>query len=113
MSNLQTLGTATYSDLKSRVVQAGGLTVLDFFADWCGPCKLLGAQLPKLSADNAKVNFVKVNIDTNQDIARKFAVEAVPQVVFTKPEDDDIKVLGTVVGFNMPAIKAGIQKWSD
>lgn len=52
--------------------------LVDFYADWCGPCKMLGPVLEKVS-DEIKV--LKVNVDQNQDLARKYGVMSIPCVI--------------------------------
>ena len=52
--------------------------LVDFYADWCGPCKMLGPVLEKVS-DEIKV--LKVNVDQNQDLARKYRVMSIPCII--------------------------------
>ncbi len=59
-----------------------GITVVDFYADWCGPCKKLTPVLEKLSKENNDINFYKVNVDECNDIASKFGVRSIPYLVF-------------------------------
>lgn len=69
-----------------------GVVVVDFYADWCGPCKLLGPVLEKIT--DAKV--VKVNIDDNQNLAAEHKVSAIPKLLFMK----DGKVLDQMMGLS-------------
>lgn len=76
-----------------------GDTLVDFYADWCGPCKSLSANLEKLSKCAAEdglsnINVVKVNIENFQEVAQKYNVRALPTLVFVK----DNQVLKTKVG---------------
>lgn len=73
-----------------------GVVVVDFFATWCGPCKMLAPVFDELGTemkDSAK--FFKVEIDQNMDLARKFMVSTVPTVMIFK----DGKPVETMVGF--------------
>lgn len=84
-----------------------GVVIVDFFATWCGPCKMLAPVFEELGnemTDSAK--FVKVDIEQSMDIARKFMVSTVPTMMIFK----DGKPVETMVGF-MPkdAIKAKVE----
>ena len=57
------------------------VALVDFYADWCGPCRALAPTLNKLSDDFAgKVKIIKINMDSHQDIAQKYSVTAIPTV---------------------------------
>ena len=59
---------------------ANGTTLVDFFGDWCGPCKMLGPVLEEVSAKYPDIEFVKVNIDDNMDLADRFGIMSIPTV---------------------------------
>lgn len=83
-----------------------GVVVVDFFATWCGPCKMLAPVIDELSAELDNVNFVKVDIDQSMDLAQKFRIVSVPTLkIFKDGEDVD-----TLVGF-MPkeVLKSKVQ----
>jgi len=59
--------------------------VADFWAPWCGPCRMVGPVLEKLAADHPdKVTVIKVNVDQNQELAARFAVMSIPTVIMFK-----------------------------
>lgn len=60
------------------------LTVVDFFATWCGPCKQISPHLEQLSNSKPHVNFGKVNVDTSKDILSEFPVRCMPTFMFFK-----------------------------
>ena len=66
------------------------ITIVDFYADWCGPCKMLGSVLEKLD-----YNVVKINTDNFPELAREFAVMSIPTVLIYK----DGKNVGKFIGF--------------
>lgn len=57
---------------------ASGKVLVDFYATWCGPCKMLGPVLEEISTDRAEVKIVKIDVDENPDLARKFGIMSVP-----------------------------------
>lgn len=57
---------------------ASGKVLVDFYATWCGPCKMLGPVLEEISSDRAEVKIVKIDVDENPDLARKFGIMSVP-----------------------------------
>ena len=72
-----------------------GTTLVDFFADWCGPCKMLGPVLEEADGLYPEINFVKVNIDENMDLAEKFGIMSIPQVYIFR----DGEVVGKAGGY--------------
>lgn len=62
--------------------------VVDFFATWCGPCKMLGPVFEELSAEINDIKFIKVDIDEHEDLCRKYKVMSVPTlIVFDKGKE--------------------------
>ena len=67
-----------------------GIHLVDFYADWCGPCKMLGSVLEKLE----DVSIIKINTDTHQDIARDYGIMSIPTIVFFKDGQEVKKEIG-------------------
>ncbi|WP_227396682.1 thioredoxin [Jeotgalibacillus aurantiacus] len=73
-----------------------GLVLADFWATWCGPCKMIAPVLEELDADMGdKVKIVKLDVDENQETASKFGVMSIPTLVVFK----DGEIVDKVVGF--------------
>ena len=68
--------------------------IIDFWAEWCGPCKLLSPIIEELANEfEGKIYFAKVNLDNNQDLAMKFSIRSIPTLLlFKKGELKDTKV---------------------
>lgn len=58
-----------------------GVTVVDFFATWCAPCRMMGIILEEVSEEHPEFNIVKVDVDQNEALARKFGVMSIPTIV--------------------------------
>ncbi|MBR2749545.1 MAG: thioredoxin [Clostridiales bacterium] len=61
-----------------------GVTLVDFFATWCGPCKMLGPVLEELSTEIPDVKFVKVDVDDEPELAEKYGIMSIPNVFLFK-----------------------------
>jgi thioredoxin 1 len=98
MANSKNVLTATDSNLESEVLKNAELTLVDFWAEWCGPCKALGPTIDSLADQyEGKVKVYKLNVDENPDAAQRFKVRGIPTVVLLK----DGQVVDQLVG-NQP-----------
>ncbi|KAK1119844.1 Cytoplasmic thioredoxin isoenzyme 2 [Melipona bicolor] len=94
-------------DLKSQLEKAGDtLVVIDFFATWCGPCKMIAPKLEELSKEMENVVFLKVDVDECEDITSEYEITSMPTFVFIKNN----KVLETFSGANYDKLKSTIEK---
>ena len=57
---------------------------VDFYADWCGPCKMLGPVVEELAEENPEVTFVKVNVDDLPDVAQRYGIMSIPTLISFK-----------------------------
>ncbi len=74
-------------NFEKEVLESDQLVLIDFYADWCGPCKDLAPVLEKFAAENqSKVKVVKINVDENPELSAKFNIRSVPTLVTMKNE---------------------------
>ena len=72
------------------------VTVLDFWAPWCGPCRMLGPIIDELSNDNSgkDVTIAKINVDENQGLAVNYGVRGIPTVIVLKEGEEQTRKVG-------------------
>jgi len=87
-------------------VKEPGVLVLDCFATWCGPCKVIAPQVVKFSEKYANARFYKLDVDDVPDVAQELGIRAMPTFLLFK----DGEKVGEVVGANPKALEAAIEK---
>ena len=94
----------------TQVITANTPTLVDFWADWCGPCKMMHPVFESLSKKYPKIKFARVNVDQNQNIAMRFAVQSIPMFIMFKSGQIVDKMVGAV---GAPGIHMICKKYSD
>lgn len=92
---------------KFNEIRNNDKVVVDFFADWCGPCKMLGPVMEEVSKEYNDITFVKVNVDDEEDLAREFGVMSIPCVFMLEKGEVKNKFLGYI---GKEAVEAEINK---
>ncbi|MFA4994736.1 MAG: thioredoxin [Bdellovibrionales bacterium] len=103
------MGTSTKaindSNFEAEVIKASQPVVVDFWADWCGPCKMVGPVLEEIAAElQGQVTIAKVNVDESPVTPGKFGIRSIPTLMIFKGG----KVVATKVG---AVPKAALQTW--
>lgn len=88
--------TLTEATFKEEVLQAAQPVLVDFYADWCGPCRMLRPTLEELSEERADVKFTAINIDENPDLADEFDISSIPCVILFKNGAEADRSIGLV-----------------
>ena len=73
------------------------MKVLDFYADWCGPCQMLIPIMEELEKEHEDVEFVRINIDEQREMAEKYEIMSIPTLIFL---DDNDNIVETLIGLH-------------
>ena len=87
------------TNFEQEVIKSDVPTLVDFWAAWCGPCRMLGPVIDKLSEDTdyeGKFKFCKINVDENPQMSQKYQVMSIPLVLFFKGGEKVDQSLGAV-----------------
>lgn len=75
----------TDTNFKEQVLDSGKLTVIDFWAEWCGPCRAIGPVIEELAKEyDGSVNVGKVNVDQNPQLSINYGITSIPAILFVK-----------------------------
>lgn len=103
--------TATTQSFEEEILQSNLPTIVDFYATWCGPCKMMSPIFEEIATELAsKYKFAKINIDEERDLAVQHNISSIPTFLFIK----DGKIIGKETGFiNKETLKTKIQNYFE
>src|SRR3954447_13212502 len=87
--------TATTSSFEQDVLESEGKVLVDFWAEWCGPCHAVAPVLDRI-ADEHDVKLVKVNIDQEQDLAQRYGVASIPMMILFEDGQPQAQAVGAM-----------------
>ena len=85
--------TATTATFEDEVIKSDGKVIVDFWAEWCGPCHMVSPVLDRISEEHG-VKLVKVNIDEQQDLAMRYGVASIPFMILFEGGQPQASVVG-------------------
>ena len=95
-------------DFEKEVLESATPVLVDFYADWCGPCKMMSPVIDKLAEEyDGRIKVGKVNVDENSDLAVKYGIMSIPNMVFFKNGQPVDRVVGAIP---KPAMKEKFEK---
>ena len=86
----------TEANFEQEVMQADRPVLVDFYADWCGPCKMMGPVVEEIAGEEAGVKVCKINIDEEMGLAQRFGVMSIPTFIAFKNGEVAGKQIGAV-----------------
>ena len=95
------------TDASYQTETGSGTVLVDFWAEWCGPCRMVGPIVEELAGEMGDVKFAKLNIDENQNTAQSLGITSIPTLLLYKDGKPVDKVIGAVP---KPALKNFIEK---
>lgn len=86
----------TSANFEEEVLKSEKPVLIDFYADWCGPCKMISPVVEAVAKENEDIKVVKVNVDDAQDLAIKYEVMSIPTLVVIKDGEEANRTIGLI-----------------
>ena len=86
----------TSENFEEEVLKSDKTVLIDFYADWCGPCKMLSPIIEAVANENEDIKVVKINVDKAQDLAIEYQVMSIPTIVVIKDGQEVNRTVGVV-----------------
>ena len=83
-------------NFENEVLKSEKTVLIDFYADWCGPCKMLSSIVEQFANENENVKVVKIDVDAEQELAIQYGVMSIPTLVVIKNGQESNRVVGLV-----------------
>lgn len=84
------------NQINKEVIENEGLVIIDFFAEWCGPCQMLTPVLSEIDKEYEEINIYKVNVEENQETTMRYEINSVPTMIFFKNGEEVERTVGLI-----------------
>ena len=86
----------TSENFEIEVLKSEKTVLVDFYADWCGPCKMLSPVVDEVAQENEDIKVVKINVDEAQNVAMKYNIMSIPKLVVIKNGQETSRSVGVI-----------------
>ena len=81
-------------NFQNEIIENAGIALVDFYADWCGPCKMLSPIIDEIAEERTDITVGKVNVDENNSLATKYNVMSIPTMIIFENGKEQARVVG-------------------
>ncbi len=90
----------TKANYEAEVVNSDKPVLIDFWAEWCGPCRMIAPSIDAIASERDDIKVGKINVDVEQELAVSFGIDSIPTLIVVKNGD----IAGKLVGYNSKTI---------
>lgn len=90
----------TKANFEAEVVNSDKPVLIDFWAEWCGPCRMIAPAIDSIASERDDIKVCKVNVDTEQELCVKFEIDSIPTLIILKNGE----IAGKLIGLNSKTI---------
>ena len=83
-----------HSDFEQKILNQNGIALVDFYADWCGPCKLMTPVIDEIAKEHPDITVAKINVDENEKLAAEYNILSIPTIIIFKNGTEFSRAVG-------------------